>query len=86
MLSERMTDKDRVIAELRVQLEKHASSEPMTGGSDEGAFLQLKDRLVSPPVLAYPNLTRVLSYTPMLALRAWGLFLNKNRKMGSCTQ
>ena len=86
MLSERMTDKDRVIAELRVQLEKHASSEPMTGGSDEGAFLQLKDQLVSPPVLAYPNFDNSFVMHTYAILRAWGLFLSKNRKMGSCTQ
>ena len=39
------------------------------------AFLQLKDWLVSPPVL---TLTRVLSCTLMPALGAWGLFWNKD--------
>ena len=82
MLSERITDKDRVIAELRVQLEKHTSSKPMTGGSNEGAFLQLKDQLVSPPVLAYPNFWQEFVMHTYASIKSLGPVLEQEQEDG----
>lgn len=65
-----------------MQLEKHASSELMTGGSDEGVFLQLKDRLGSPPVLAYPNFDKSFVMHTYASIKSLGPVLEQEQEDG----